>query len=41
VVARAEIIAARRKLGDVVLLFERGNRDAAKMAEAALQKLGL
>ena len=33
--------AARRKLADAVLLFAEGNRSAAEIAEAALEKLGV
>jgi hypothetical protein len=33
--------AARRKLADAVLLFADGNRSAAEIAEAALEKLGV
>ena len=33
--------AARRKLADAVLLFGEGNRSAAEIAEAALEKLGV
>ena len=32
---------ARRKLADAVLLFAEGNRSAAEIAEAALEKLGV
>jgi hypothetical protein len=32
---------ARRRLADVVLLFEGDNRSAAEIAEAALQELGI
>lgn len=31
---------ARRKLADAVLFFAEGNRSAAEIAEAALEKLG-
>jgi hypothetical protein len=33
--------AARRKLADAVLLFAEGNRSAAEIAEAALEKIGV